>query len=172
MIRIIQHTDADEIFKLVSDNRVYLRKWLPWLDHNTSVMDTKKFIDSALAEFANNNSMVYVVIQGELICGIVGFNWINWANKSAGIGYWLAEQYGGTGIMTRACIELEAIGFQKMKLNKLEINVAEGNSKSNKLAQRLGYVNTGLIRDAEWLYDHYVNHLTYSKLVSEYKGAI
>ena len=53
-------------------------------------------------------------------------------------------------------------------VQKVEIWVAEGNGKSRAIAERLGFVQEGIIRNAEWLYDHYVNHVVYGVLRSEW----
>lgn len=168
MLRIIQHTDAHELFDLVQQNRSFLREWLPWLDGNTTIDHTKSFIAAALQGYANNQSQTCVIVEGGCLCGVAGFNWINHATRSAGIGYWLSKHCTGKGIMTKSCQELEHIGFKQLRLNKLEIRVAEHNRQSRRVAERLHYRQDGMIRDAEWLYDHFVDHVIYSKLAREY----
>ena len=51
-----------------------------------------------------------------------------------------------------------------MKLNKIEIRVATENVKSRALPERFGFKEEGVIRDAEWLYDRYVDHVVYGLL--------
>ncbi len=71
--------------------------------------------------------------------------------------------------MSNAVIELERIGFGKMNLNQIESHIAVKNYKSRSLAERLGYQETGIIKDAQWLYNHFVDHVIYCKLKSEWK---
>ena len=162
MIRMIQHTDADELFELVSSNREYLRKWLPWLDYNKSIDDTRSFIKTSLADYANNKSMVHVVVDKQIV-GVCGYNSFNHSIKAGYVGYWIAESHHGNGLATSSCKELERIGFELLKLNKIEIHAATENIKSRKVAEKLNYAETGRILDAEWLYDHYVDHIIYCK---------
>ena len=149
MIRIIQYTDAEQLWELVDSNRDYLKKWLPWLDANISIDDTRAFIAESLKGYSEQLSMVHVIID-ELVCGVCGFNSINRNIKAGYIGYWIAENRQGRGIITESCRELEEIGFNKLKLNKIEIHVAQENTPSRKVAERLGYVETGIVLDAEW----------------------
>ncbi len=168
MLQIIDHSDSIELFKLVDNNKNYLREWLPWIDDTKSVNDTAEFIKSSLIEFAANKSRVYVVLYEGSICGVCSFNSLRWDCRAGFIGYWLAKSYQGKGIMSNAVIELEGIGLGKMNLNKIEIHIAVKNYKSRSLAERLGYQETGIIKDAEWLYNHFVDHVIYCKLKSEW----
>jgi ribosomal-protein-serine acetyltransferase len=162
MIRLIQHTDAERIWALVELNREYLRKWLPWLDGNISIDDTRKFITDSLTGYEQKTSMVHVIVDDQ-VCGICGFNTFNPSIKAGFIGYWISKDHQGKGLVTEACRALEDIGFGSLGLNKIEIHVANGNVPSRKVAERLGYIETGSILDAEWLYDHYVDHVIYCK---------
>jgi ribosomal-protein-serine acetyltransferase len=40
--------------------------------------------------------------------------------------------------------------------------------KSRALPKRLGFTEEGIIREAEWLYDHYEDHVVYGLLKKEY----
>ena len=44
-----------------------------------------------------------------------------------------------------------------------------GQRKSLAIPERLGFTKEGTIRAAEWLYDHYVDHVAYGMLASEWK---
>jgi len=165
MIRLINHTDADELFRIVDLNRNYLKTWLPWLDYNLSVKDTEQFITKSLHDYANKISMVCVILHDDDICGVCGFNSFNHSIKAGYIGYWLSERYQGKGIITKSCQELELIAFEKLKLNKVEIHAATDNHKSRNVAIRLGYIHTGKLFDAEWLYNKYVDHEIYCKKI-------
>ena len=43
------------------------------------------------------------------------------------------------------------------------IKAAEYNRASRAVAERLGYTEVGKETEAEWLYDHYVDHIIYEK---------
>ena len=90
MIRRIQKNDAQEIFSLVDANRNFLREWLPWLDHNTSVKDTEKFISDSIEGYTKKKSLTCVIIENDIV-GICGFNSINHSIKAGYIGYWLSK---------------------------------------------------------------------------------
>ena len=57
-----------------------------------------------------------------------------------------------------------------MDMNKVRISVAEENARSRAIPERLGFKIEGIAREAEWLYDHYVNHVLYAAIKSEWVG--
>jgi len=95
---------------------------------------------------------------------VVGYNQIDWQNRIGSIGYWLAEAYQGKGLMTTSCKALIDYGFGVLNLNRLVIACATENKPSRAIPKRLGFFHEGATRDAEWLYDHFVDHEIYAKL--------
>lgn len=171
-LRLIEMNDANMVFELTDKSREYLKEWLPWLDFTMKVEDTKAFIQGCLKGYAESKSLNAVILFNGEIAGVAGFNNINWSNKTAYIGYWLGEEYQGNGIMTKVAKALTNYAFHHLFLNKVEIRAAMGNRKSRSIPERLGFVHEGIIRQAEWLYDHYVDHAVYGVLAAEWKEAI
>jgi ribosomal-protein-serine acetyltransferase len=165
---LLEARHADALFALVEANRGYLREWLPWLDANTAAADTHNFVKSALEQFANNNGFQPgIFFRGQLV-GVIGYHQIDWAHRSVSLGYWLAEAVQGQGIMTKACRFVVDYAFVELKLNRVEIRCATGNHKSRAIPERLGFKLEGTVRQAEWLYDHFVEHAVYGLLASEW----
>ncbi len=169
MLKLIEKDDADELFALVDRNRTYLREWLPWLDMTNEVKDVEVFIERSLKQHEEGVGQAHLIIEGNEIRGVCGFNKIDKTNRSAFIGYWLSADAQGRGLMTKACRELERIAFEELDMNKVEIHAAEGNKPSRAVAERLGYQETGRSLDAEWLYDHFVSFVLYCKRQSDWR---
>lgn len=169
-LRSLRLSDAEELFRLVDANRTRLREWLPWLDSTTGVESQREFIRSILDQEARGQGGVYAVLGDEQIVGVAGYHPIRWANRSVDIGYWLDAEATGKGIMTRCCRSLVDHAFTELGLNRVAIPVAVGNARSRAVPERLGFKIEGTIRDAEWLYDHYVDHVLYAALRREWDG--
>jgi ribosomal-protein-serine acetyltransferase len=167
-LRLLETRFTDELYNLIDKNRKYLREWLPWVDGTTNPQHTKAFIQSTLHAFADNNGITLGIFHKEKIAGCIGLHSIDWANKKTSIGYWLGAEYQGLGIMTRACKVLVAYVFNELSLNRVEIRAAVNNSKSRAIPERLNFKKEGTIRQAEWLYDHYVDHVIYGMLRDEW----
>ena len=169
-LRLLQLNDAEELFALTDANHVYLRVWLPWLDAINSVTDTKKFIDSTLEAIANKRSFVAAICHQDLIVGLIGYNNIDRQNRIGYIGYWLAENERGKGIMTTSCQAMIDYGFTTLNLNRLVIACATENKASRAIPERLGFSYEGTAREAEWLYDRFVNHEIYALLYEDWQS--
>ncbi len=171
LLRMFNEDDAEAFFNLTIQSKTHLKEWLGWLDSVQSVNDTAENIKARLQAFAENGGFpksFAIIFNGE-IAGTIGFNDVNQTNKMGVVGYWLGEQFQGKGIMTRALRALIDYGFQELKLNRIEICAAVENKKSRALPERLGFTAEGRLRQAEWLYDHYVDHVIYGLLAEEWK---
>ncbi|WP_186577004.1 GNAT family N-acetyltransferase [Aquibacillus kalidii] len=169
-LKLVELKDAERVFELTDASREHLREWLPWLDMTTSVEDTKAFIKSSRRGYADNQSLTTFILYNGEIVGTASYNKIDWTNKIAYIGYWLGKDYQSQGIMTRVAKALTDYAFNELGLNKVDITAAVENMKSRSIPERLGFVNEGCIRQAEWLYDHYVDHIVYGMLANDWNS--
>lgn len=169
-LRPFRMDDAPELFELITKSKEHLRKWLGWVDHTQSVEDSAAFISSTLqgvVETGGYPKTVAILYRGR-IAGTIGFNEVNKTHRIGTIGYWLGEPYQGKGIMTKAVGTYLRYGFEDLDLNRIEIRAATGNDRSRAIPLRFGFQEEGTIRQSEWLYDHYVDHIVYGLLKCEW----
>jgi ribosomal-protein-serine acetyltransferase len=166
-LRQLEGHQAPLLFALTEKNRAYLRRWLFWLDDNTTAEDSRSFIDSGRERYANRESLELGIWHREALVGMVGFNHFAWGAQSGELGYWLDAEAQGTGIMTRSCRGLIAHAFAELDLHRVEIRCAADNQRSRAIPERLGFRQEGQLRQVEWLYDHFVDHCVYGLLAGE-----
>jgi ribosomal-protein-serine acetyltransferase len=169
-LKLPEPKDAEEFFQLTDSSREYLREWLPWLDGTRTTTDTAEFLKSALTNYAAQKSLTALILFKGKIAGTAGFNSIDWSNRIGYVGYWLGNDFQGNGIMTKAVEALTEYAFGELELNRVEIRAAVKNHKSRSIPERLNFVNEGMIRQAEKLYNHYVDHQVYGMLAEEWKN--
>lgn len=166
---LLEERHTADLYAVTSANREYLRRWLPWLDSTVTPWDTRAFIQRGLRLLSENEGFNCGVWQNSRLVGVVGLHSLSVSNRHASVGYWLAEQSQGKGLMTAACRVMVNHAFKALALNRVEIRCAVGNLPSCAIPVRLGFVHEGIIRQAEWLYDHFVDHNVYGMLASEWK---
>tara|TARA_Y100000746_G_scaffold154444_1_gene132495 strand:+ start:2404 stop:2988 length:585 start_codon:yes stop_codon:yes gene_type:complete len=164
-LRVPEENDSEELFLKIDENRQYLREWLPWLDDVKSVEEESEAIrQGAYSE----NGCMYLILLGGSIVGTVGLNSIDWANRRFTIGYWLSEDSTGSGIVTKCCARLIDHCFAELSLHRATILVAVENSISRAVPERLGMSLEGIMKDREWLYDHFVDAAIYGITAPEW----
>ena len=164
---LIDH-DAERLFTITDQSRKYLREWLPWVDQTKTIKDSQAFIQLNSQMYLDRTGLTAGIFYKNELVGVAGFNRIDWENKIGYIGYWLASDYQNRGIMTRVVHALIDYAFHHYDLNRIDIRTATENKKSQAIPKRLGFTNEGTIRQAEWLYDHFVDHFVYGLLKNEW----
>ena len=157
-LRILQNHHSEALFALTDRNRAHLREWLPWLDETTTIEHSREFIRSALKAFTESAVFAAGIWHRDVFCGVIAYNFIDWEKRIAYPGYWLSEDHQGLGIITECCRALIRHAFEEYQLNQIIIHVATGNSRSQAIPERLGFRQEGIKPQAEWLYDHHVDH--------------
>jgi ribosomal-protein-serine acetyltransferase len=171
-LTLLEERHTDQLFELIERNRSHLREWMPWLDWNTTTADSRGFIKGSLERFAIGNGFDAGIWYEGVLAGIIGTHYINFNSRKTEFGYWLGADFTGHGIMTKACAALLEHCFEDLKLHRVEIRCAEHNHKSCAIPERLGFSLEGTVRDAEWLYDHFVSHKVYGLLEDDWRGSI
>ena len=85
--------------------------------------------------------------EGSLIGSCGYYKWLKPEGRQAEIGFDLDSLYWGQGIMAEALTAIIDFGFQKMKLNRIELLVMPRNERSIKLASKLGFKKEGVLRE-------------------------
>src|SRR4051794_2964235 len=62
---------------------------------------TLEFIRTTRRQLADNDGFQTAIAPSGRIIGVAGFHGVDWSHRSTSIGYWLAEDQQGQGIMTR-----------------------------------------------------------------------
>jgi len=148
VLRRLQGSDSDAIFKILADNEV-----TRYYDEAsfTAISQAGSQIEAWENGFVNKRCIRWGIARkadGGIIgsCGYYGFH--PW-HKRASIGYELARPFWRQGIMTEALDAILDLGFNRMELNRIEAVVMPENSASIKLLEKLGFHNEGLLKEYE-----------------------
>ncbi len=161
-LRPLQLTDAPALFAVVDQHRKSLREWLPWVDATKSVADSTKYIADTLRDDRETRAFTSGIWSMGRLVGVIGHNRIDWAHRIGFPAYWLAPDAAGQGIMTHCLRAVIENAFGELRLRQLVVAVATENHRAQKLPRRLGFKQVSVLKKAEWLYDHHVDHYVYS----------
>ena len=167
MLRTLEPEDAGTAFHVIDANRECLRRWFPWVDPTTSLDVTREFIERSLASETDLEA-IGIWVEGRY-AGVIGLSVDPMANGGE-LGYWLAEGFEGRGLVTRACRELVAHGFGKLGLHRIEIKAAPHNARSRAVAERLGFTEEAVLREAGRDAERYHDLVVYGLLEDEWRA--
>jgi ribosomal-protein-serine acetyltransferase len=167
-LRLAEERHASEAYGLVRQNIDHLKKWMPWATADYSLDNAQHYIRENLQRFAERQGFGLDIIFQNRMAGSIGYNTINWQDKKTELGYWLGTAFQGRGLMTRACRALIDHAFAEFKLNRVEILCGVDNVRSRAIPERLGFQQEGLVRQAEWIHDHFHDLVIYGMLADEW----
>jgi ribosomal-protein-serine acetyltransferase len=163
-LRPVRLENTEALFAAVERNRERLRQWLPWVGQTHSSTDVYRFIAECERENQARGALTTAIWTHGVLCGTIGLHRIDPRHRSTSVGYWIDTAYEGRGIMLRACRAMVTEGFRNYALHRIEIRCATANHRSCAIPRRLGFVEEGVLREAEWLYDHWVDLRLFSML--------
>jgi ribosomal-protein-alanine N-acetyltransferase len=156
ILRELGPADLPALFAIHSDAQA-----MQWF--GTDPMTEYRQAEQLLAQFASwralPNPGVRWGIERPSVPGLLGtcglFKW-NRPWRSCAIGFELAREAQGQGLMTEALEAILGWGFAHMGLNRIEAQVHPQNLASLKLLERAGFVREGVSRQAGyWLGAHH-----------------
>jgi ribosomal-protein-serine acetyltransferase len=166
-LELITEDHSQAIFDLIDNNRTHLREWLSFVDNMQTVEAAENFVNGTMQRNKEETEFAFVIVENNKLIGRIGIYKINRQDKIGEIGYWLAANAQGKGIITKACRLLIDFCFSDLQLNRIEIKCGIKNLKSKAIPERLGFKKEGVIREGELLYDTFIDLNLYSLLRSE-----
>ncbi|MBT3450510.1 GNAT family N-acetyltransferase [archaeon] len=129
-----------------------------------SVEEEIKWIKNCVKNRKNNLEYNYAIILGGKLIGGCGIKIDQHLKHIGEIGYFVAEEYWGKGIATKAVKLLEKIAFKDLKLRRLTILMSSKNKGSEKVAIKCGYKKEGTMRKYRKLNSKLTDYHLYAKV--------
>lgn len=164
-LRALTLADADELSDVVGTNVEHLRRWFDWADGERATQAA--FIERCLVEYERGESLNLVMIVDGRIGGTVGLIAINRTHRNAEIGYWIAKPFEGHGLVLAGVDAVVDYSFEVIGLHRLLIQAVVENARSRTVAERLGFVYEGELREAHVVDGRFVSHARYSLLSTD-----
>ena len=157
--------DTEVIFNTIINERDYLGEWLPFVELTREISFTRCFVEGYLN--SDKKDLTCAIFYQNQFVGLIGLKDTDFDNKKTEIGYWLSEPYQHKGIITNSCKSLINFIFDKMNINRVQIKVAKGNMKSQRIPKRLGFKREGIERDGELHSRGFVDLVIFSLLKAD-----
>jgi ribosomal-protein-serine acetyltransferase len=123
-----------------------LRRWENWALAEQSVAQSRVYTDFVLALHAQGRNLPALMTVDGAPVGSISLK-IDPVTQVGEIGYWIDAGHEGRGIVTRSASALRDLGFG-IGLARIELRAATANTRSRRVAERLGFTLEGVLRAA------------------------
>jgi ribosomal-protein-serine acetyltransferase len=159
--------DVEAIFYIIDSEREYMTQWLPFVELTQKVSFTRSFVQHYLN--AEVKDLTCTIYYDEQLVGLVGLKDTDHDNLKTEIGYWISESFQHKGIVTRSCEALIDYSFNELGMNRIQINAAVENLRSQAIPERLGFTREGIERDGELHSRGFVDLVVFGLLKKDWK---
>lgn len=147
-LRPCEKSDGPGIHEAAAESIERVGRWMGWLTDSYGVSDATDWAQAAGADWAQGSRYEFVIIDtaSGKICGCCGLNRINREDLVCNLGYWVRESMTRRGIATAAARLLKTFGLEVLGFQRIEVVVADGNTPSRGVAEKLGAEYEGVQR--------------------------
>jgi ribosomal-protein-alanine N-acetyltransferase len=168
-VRLLRMKDAKHLERLVLGNRQWLKPWEATNPVGPNSFDIKGQSRGLLRQYDEQQGIPFVIeLDGQLVGQLNVANILYGSVSSAVIGYWIAPEAAGRGVMTPAVALVSDYLFNIVGLHRVEINIRPENLASLRIVEKLGFRFEGLKEryihiNGDWR-DHYIFAITYEEV--------
>lgn len=167
-IRKWELSDAKDLAAALSNKKVQdnLRDGLPY---PYTEQDGKEFI-SAMLSADENETFAFAITVDNMVIGSIGiFRQGNIHRQTAELGYYIAEEYWGKGIMTEAVKQICAYVFANSDIIRIYAEPFVYNIASCRVLEKVGFQYEGTLRSNAVKNGRVIDMEMYSLLKAEIK---
>lgn len=108
------------------------------------------FYSFLIGQYQQQTGLYPVIIdrsEEHHVLGVVGLTKFDWENSCCEIGVWVRSDYWGKGIAGEACSLVMSFGFGALNMERIQMLIEAGNTRSVKVFEKLGAVSEGVLRN-------------------------
>jgi len=164
----VEHAAA--LASLVQKNIEHLQAYLPAVADLCSVETARDHLCRAVERASEGEIFEWHLFVEGSLCGSVRLKDIDRSDRKAKIGYFIGHQFAGRGIVSSAVSTVLEFCFGSLNLNRIELRCAVENVRSKRVAERLGFLHEGVLRQDECLNGVFVDQNIYGLLTTDFEA--
>ena len=164
ILRTVHPDELDSLYERIHDINEKGPFW--HLTIQSAAEFTKEYNQNGFWSMAEGR-MLILTKEGLMIGELLYFKGLDYQSGYE-VGYELFnKEYSGTGYMSEALLLFCAYMFSVRPINRIQVNVMEGNTGSSKVVEKCGFAYEGTMRQATFHRGEYHNLKLYSLLREE-----
>ena len=148
IVRVARPGDGPAMNAAIAESMAELQPWMPWAKTLPTVDESEAHSRKAHAKFHAREDLTYrgwSKESGEFLVGS-GLHRINWAVPKFEIGYFVRTSMAKRGYVTEVVRAMEALAFETLNAERVEIRCDDANVNSWRVAERCGFNLEGVLR--------------------------
>jgi len=171
-IRAFREDDTQGVFDAVEASIPELARYETWCHPGYTEAEAEEYVSWWIRARAEKRAFFYAVEEtgsGCIVgaCGLCGYSV---EHRHAELGYWTHAAYTGRGIATAAARAVARAGFEDLDLVRISLGISVGNAASLRIAEKLGAVREGILRNGLILPEGVTDLISYSLIPGELEG--
>ncbi|WP_208588799.1 GNAT family N-acetyltransferase [Gracilibacillus suaedae] len=145
LLRKVSLGDIHDIYAYGSNEEV--SKYVTW-DTHQSLKETLEFVEYIISRYESNYLAPWAIEMKEMQQMVGTIDFVSWDTHQhiAEIGYVIAQEYWGKGIVTEAVKEVIDFGFNCMDLERIQAKCIVENIGSARVMEKAGMMFEGVLR--------------------------
>ena len=135
-----------------------------------ALADAERFISGCIAQGEERQLTRAILIEGRAAGSIGVFVQDDVYERSAELGYWLAEEHWGRGVMTEAVRQLCREAFGRFGILRIFAEPFDSNLGSRRVLEKAGFTCEGTMRNGVFKNGRVLSYRVYSLLREELEG--
>ena len=169
-IRKFRREDIEPMYRAVRASATELYPYLPWCHPDYTMRESEEWVRNREQYWDIGADYSFCITNPEdtEMWGGLGFNLIEPDNRKANLGYWVRSDLTAKGVATAAVKLALEFGFEEARFKRLEIVMSVDNGPSRRVAEKLGAVMEGRLRDRMYLHGKCKDAYLYSITEQDY----
>ena len=138
-LRGFEPGDIDALVSALQDPEIPRWTLVPSPYGTQDARDYMRYMNAGRAKGLRLSLAIVEAADRSRLLGSVALNPIDWQQRAADVGYWLAAQARGRGAATRAVELVAQWAFDTLGLERLELRAQQDNHASRAVAARAGF---------------------------------
>lgn len=173
VLRRFTKRDVDNVADAVLSSLPELEKYLPWAHSGYSRDDAAAYIRDSIQSWKERKAFDFSIrlrSDPDTHLGNISIWHVSRLARTGEIGYWIRTDRTTNGIATEATEALMRLGFDVLGMHKIVLRIAVGNRASERVAEKLGFVREGVLREELLIRGTWTDHTLYSILEHEFRA--
>ena len=168
LLRPFRLDDVPQLHCAVRESLKELKPWMSWATDEYSERTAREYISIARARWEEHTFYAFAIRRGDDLLGACTLSSIHPIYHFCNLGYWVRTSCHGQGIAGRAAKLAARFAFERLGLIRVEIVIAPGNRASQRVAEKIGAHQEGILLNRMVVGKSIYDALMYSLLPSDF----